>query len=478
MRLSLDKFLYGAGKLSAFLLCFGSVAGAQIAVSVGVQEIYDDNVFLEDDLGAFTAEAREEIELLPPEQQELFELPERQNGEPDDAFITNLSLGLSGGSPVGKYLRLTFDATGGLVFFSGVDDQDRWSLDSLVELTPEEYVLPPWLFISASSVFQTDSFDVGVSEGALARQTTRHIAGLTTRASKELSKTIGSSLEYRLQQTNSLGQTTLNSAEDEENLPEFLEDDDDGSDFLSHTFALSISKQFSAKTQGRIGASLQLIEFSGSDSLDNDNFNDEIDRQIFGASANLTHAFSNSFSIYGGAGLSRTSFDEARQGIEVVNLDTAEGVAVTRTAGSDDTPTNLTFSAGFDYLPSQSLAIGAGINQSVGLNAQGAEVGVRTTNLTLTYIANNRLSFTAAGQHFETANDDQIDIDGLERLSSTLSASYNITPSLSISAGWSFTDQDSGQGEEVLDGLLFRSENYDSNRFFLSLNKGLVGLPL
>jgi len=464
--------------LLAVLNFFSTLAAAQIAVSVGVQEIYEDNVFLEDDIGAFTPEALEGIQQLPEEDQELFELPESQNGDPDDAFLTNLTLGISGGSPFSKYANLSFDATAGLIFFSGVDDQDRWSLDSLIELRPAEYVLPQWLDISANSAFQTDSFDSGIAEGSLARQTTRHIATLNVGTSHQLSKTVISALTYRLQQTSFIGETTFSDSEDEEDLSQLLDDDDDGADFLSHTFGISLSKQFAARTTGSIGTSLQLIEFSGGSSPDDEDFNDEIDRQLWSAEAGLVHSFSEKFSVNGRVGFSRTSFDEAREGRDVFALDVEEGLEVIATEGSDDTPTTLTFSAGLNYIPNSAIAFGAFANQSVGLNSEGAEVAVRTINLNLTYIASDRLAFTAGGQHFETANDEDFEVDGLERLSSTLSATYSLSPSLTVSAGWSFTDQSGTLSQDGLDGLLFRSEDYESNRFFLSINKGLVGLPL
>ena len=215
-----------------------NVALAQVALSFGAQEIYDDNIYLEDDNGAFTPETLAAFEALPPDQQALVRPPVNGDGDPDSDFITNLNIGLAGPVALSPHIQMGVDTTFGVLLFGSESDSNRLTLDSTIRIRPDETFLPQPFFVSFASSFSSGAADIAVADGTSARQSQSHSASMDLGVQDILlgEDTIFSS-SYQLERRDFLGAFFFNEENDitDGRLPNF---DEEGSDFFETSFRL------------------------------------------------------------------------------------------------------------------------------------------------------------------------------------------------------------------------------------------------
>ena len=129
-------------------------AAAQVAISTTVEEIYDDNIFLEDDEGI------PPLDMLTDEQaNEIRRRITRDNdGNPDEDFITHAVLGLSGALPIGMYLDTSAEAKVGTFIFSKESDESRLTLNTVLDVNVTDQIIPQPFGVSLRSEIHSGVF--------------------------------------------------------------------------------------------------------------------------------------------------------------------------------------------------------------------------------------------------------------------------------------------------------------------------------
>jgi hypothetical protein len=129
---------------------------AQVAVSVGVQQIYDNNIFLES-----TDKSTLDIlsETLTPEELGSLDL-RRIDGDPNDDFITFPYIGVSGPIEIFEHIKSAAELKAGVYVFANESYENRFILDSNVKVSLEETILPEPFYLDLLSTISSRSNDI------------------------------------------------------------------------------------------------------------------------------------------------------------------------------------------------------------------------------------------------------------------------------------------------------------------------------
>ena len=460
--------------LSLCFLIFTPSVQAQIAISLEVQQVYDDNIFLEDDIGMLSPESEAALAALPEEQRDAILNLEKQNGDPDSDFITLANIGLNGALNLGDVAQIGIDTGAGVAIFSDFDDENRFLLDSLIKLSLKEELLPRPFAFSVASEFRSGSNNIAVAEGSVARQTEQHTGSVSLGIlDYEIANQTSLGLGYQFNQVNFLGEFRFD--DDEIDLPPALDPDDQGSDYSSHNLNLEVNRPISQKAKAGIFVGLRKFNFSEVKSDDFEgNEEEDLDRLdwFFGLRGNMQISESVQFSASVGADFSK--FDEERMPRTVTVTDLS-GVTNNILVERDDEESSLSFGATLAYAPpGTGLTLSTGVDQRSGTDVDGERIISRGVSANASYIPVERFLVTLGGSFNEFDQGDSLS-DGTERFATTVALRYEISESMNVGAGWSYTNQESK--DDSTESFLFRSDDYESNKAFVNFNMGLVGLP-
>lgn len=437
-------------------------AHAQVVVTLGVETRYDDNIFLEDGEGLPEVSAMEG-ELMAPEGEDVVILEDfpQFDGEENDDFVTTVSLGLSTAKELNKYLKFDGSFEGGAVFFGDFDSQNRWLLDSLLKLSKQDGAISPNLGVSVSSQFQTGGNNVGVANGSAAQQSVQHIASLDLNYNYELSQRTSWDIGYTLSRVDFLG--SLRFSDDDDDIPsEEFDITEIGSDYFSHNFETGIKRDLSEATRVGLSAGLRRLSFTrlvGQPNEDEDN----LDRIDYYFGLNASHTISQHWTFLGDVGADFSSFDEDRENSdgEIADSDNA----------------SLFFATSLAYLDSRSSLRGnLGINQTAGQDIDGERIITRDLFANIGFSPFDKATLDLDALFTQFSVGDTLS-NSFDRYSLSASMGYQLIDNLKLTIGYSFVDQEAGDsGDRPVGAILSNINDYQSNRAFIGLSAGLVGI--
>lgn len=448
---------------------------AQVAITLGVQEVYDDNVFLENDRrrpAPLVLDDALEADIADGDLSVFYS--DQADGSPDDDFITNVFIAAATDVPQLKnYADINLDGRIGGLFFADYDDQNRITLDGTVSVLISDLIIPQPYYIEYRSALRSDSGDIGVAQGT------------ASRASETLDNTLSLGVrnwEVRRNTRFALGYTAAYHLF----LGEFLFSDKDdrrfeeeGSDYHSHTVHSSLEYDVSNTTavgvRGSAGVQL-FTDVERNDALtDFEDDEDQFNRTNGDAAFFVRYNPTAQLSLSGHAGIQLTSFHEDQEPRPETVIG-PEGLPEIILVERDDSETSFVFGGSANYIFEPGTALLLGLQQEVGTDIDGQRITTRSTyaNLTKGFGDRFRLDTGFTFVQFSTEEDLSRAID---RAEFSASASYQLTQSTALVLGYNYINQDSGD-DSLEEFLRFRSQEYEVNRVFLSLNVGLVGLPL
>lgn len=454
---------------------YNSNALAQIALSLGAQEVYDDNIFLEDDNGMLSAEVQAFLATLTESERAQFTTPNHTNGKPDSDFITNLRLGAAGALPLSPQFQTSLDTTVGILAFANQSDETRLTLDSTLKFSSQPSLVPKPFYIELWSVFSSAQQNIGLAQGSAARLTQTHSAALVLGLRNgRLNSDTSYNFSYKLQRKDFLGDFTFsNNSASNNSLVNFNQQ---GADYFSNRVDVSFNRLLSPKTQAQIFTFVDYLSFtdvSSQFSALNNSPNDQLDRINWSLGSQINYTLSNAFSINAGIGFDTSVFIDSPT-TSTVNLVSDTGELVTVQVARDDQQTSLALNTGIVYLPTPETSLKFALRQSGGTNIDGQRIVTRIISLNGSQLIGDKTTLRASGRFTQFNNGSSLSNSG-DRWELTLAGQFVLTEALTLSTGWNYSLQDA-PGEAV-DGFLFNSNSYNVNRVFIAINTGAVGLP-
>ena len=446
-----DHFL----SIIALLLVLPALGSAQVALTVGVEEIYDQNIYLENDNARLDLPA----DLDPADAEAL----KPYNGDPDDDFITNVYLAASGSIPLTKYLKTAAEGRLGTMFFADNSDEDRLTLDSLIDVTSEESLLPkPWFF-KLTSDFSSQSADISVSDGATAKQSESHLASLdlgVKRWQYSQQPALDLSLYYRFQRMDYLdifdfGDSALLN--------------EDGADYFSNGALNEFGYDYSETL--RFVWTSTADYYSYTSVTDDDEFSDidqdDLDRLAYDSRVGFKYQAREDLVLAANIGVEGAHYPD-RQSSEIITLD--DGIT-TVAADDDDDELSLAYDASASYLIDPTSSLNVLFEQTTGNNINGASISYRNLSAFLTKGLTDTLSLSTGGRFIQFDDGDTIS-DATDRYEATVALNYALTEALSLSAGWNYVNQNASDEDT---SSFVASDDYESHRAFLGISAGVIG---
>ncbi len=449
--------------LLTFFLTLSSVSEviAQVAVSVGVGEIYDDNIYLENDGGlppieelqnTFTPQQLEDVQKKP------------NNRDPDSSFITNPYIALSGAIPLSSYYSTSAEGRASAYIFSEESDNNRINFDTTLKFTANETLIPQPYSLSVASYLRSVSDSVSAGEGSAARQVQLHEANLTTGLNQPglFHKTEGS-LYYSFSRIDYLG--ALGSSESDVTVEE------NGSDYFANGLVGTLTRNINDQLDIALTESVNVLTFTNAESNSSiEKTEDELDRIDWTSTVGPTYRVNDRLETKGNIGFSVLNYTEDPTPKTATILDD-DGNASTVLVETESSSTSLVFGASATYTPTDATAIDAGISQSRSTDVDGEDVLSRTIHLDVSHLLTDRLSTQLSGRFSQYDEGGEIsDPNDLYEIS--LSLKYALAEALSLSLGYNYAVQ---EGNDDVAAAVFSANEYEVNRVFVTVDMGLVG---
>jgi hypothetical protein len=463
------------------LLCWGASAvalgliadkaQAQVVISTGVQEVYDDNIFLEDDKGTpppFVLDSQ----LGTPGS--TFIPPKQVNGDPDDDFITNLYVGVSGPIPLSPHIKSAGEVKVGGLIFADNSNQDRMTLDSTLSFATEKTLLPDPYYVEVQNTVRSQASDITAADGTATRQaqTMETSLGFGVREVQLGAATKGA-LGYRFAYNNFLGDFTFSNA-DEENLGPY-EDRVKvrGSDYFTNSIDGTIDHDVTDKWKAGVFAGVHDYKFTHVESNDLEDRDASDQDRIEGTTGLKTsYQISEQVSAGASAGVNYSHLNTRPDDVSITIVD-EDGTTTTVERPGEQNDTAFIFGANLNYAPDPASLIRLAVDQGRNTDVDGTQIITRTASLDASKAIGDRVKLAAGGKYLQYNIGSSLS-NPTDRYEFTLSAQYSLTESLALNAGWNYVNQNVDENN-LSQRLLFASDDYESNRFFIGLTAGLVG---
>lgn len=446
---------------------------AQVILSGGVNETYDDNIFLETGDGTPPPIVLDS-QLANPTSSGT--VPEQVDGKKNSDFLTNVTLGASGAPHLMRGIQSTMGATVGGVFFADQTDYDQMTLNTDLTLRSQHELIPEPFYFNLGSQIRSQSNDSTIAQGTATRLTQVHYASLEAGAQNvTIAPSTTWGLGYRLAYTDYLGDFRFTDRADQNLGPYENRLTNQGSDYFVNGVNTTFDHNFSKQTTGGIGVALNDIIFTdvaGSNGLNNSA--SQLDRDELVPSARVNYQATKALSFNGSVGYNFTRYKEDRVPTTVFVTE-ADGTQTSfQQAGSKDQDSFL-FSAGSGYTldPGTNFFINA--NQSTSPDLNGNRLITRAVTLTGMKTLTDRLRGSLSGRYLQY-NAGQSLQNSNDRYEMTLALSYSITPSVALSSGWTYANQQLGSNS-LSQRAALSTEDYSVNRFFVGLSAGFLGIP-
>ncbi|MCB0325361.1 MAG: hypothetical protein KDD69_17380 [Bdellovibrionales bacterium] len=468
--------LIGAALLGFLVVPTAAVAQNATAITLGVQEIYDDNIFLENDRRRPAPLVQDDAleEDISDGDLSVF-YSDQADGDPDADLLTNVFLGAATTFPqVENYADIKLEGQVGGLFFADYSDQNRLTLDGTFNATVSELVIPRPFYFDLRSELSSHSDDISVAEGT------------GTRASETLDNAVSFGLrDWELGQRTRLGLNYTGAYH--LFLGEFLfsEKDDyryeeQGADYHTHTLGSSLEYDLSQTVlvgvKGSAGVQL-FTDVQRNDGLSKIPLEDEanFDRTNGDMDVYLKYNPTQQLFVSLSAGLQVTSFHNDPEPFEETIID-PKGNPQIILVERDDSEASLVYQGDVEYVFEPGAAALLGARQEVGTDIDGDRITVRSTYINLTKSFGDRFKLDGGVTFVQFSEENELS-ESVDRAEFSTSASYQLTQSTALTLGYNYITQDSSD-TELEENLRFRSRDYEVNRVFLALNVGFLGLPL
>lgn len=452
--------LIARGTAATAVLLFPCAAAAQVALSIGAQEVYDDNVFLEDD---------SEITIPEPQPgQPAIVVSEANDGDPNDDFITHTFLGASGAIPVYEGVKIGLELKGGAMFFANEDNEGRFTADSVLKIESQPVLLPDPFFFEIVSDLNSGSNDVSVAEGTAARQSQAHTVTFSTGVHNwEFAPRTDLATAYRFARHDFLGEWTFSDRDSENKVL-----DQDGSDYFSNGLSTGVTHHLTKELDLNLSADVAYLSFTSVQTNDVVEKNSsDLDRIEYNFGSGFAYVMSDSLDFSGKVGIDLTKYTDDPQVITFEVTD-ENGNTQVFTEEPDDSQASFAFNFGANYHFDKSSGLSATANQSASTDIDGDRLITRTFALNASQKVGDSVQFGAGGSFTQFNGGDSLS-GANDRFDVTASVKYALTEALALSVGWNYTNQ---SADPIAASPLVLSEDYEAHRFFVSVTAGLLGL--
>ncbi len=460
------------GAIILAALFFPAAASAQVVISVGIQEIYDDNIFLENDNGTPPPVVIDDqladptVDVTPPKE---------VNGDPDDDFITNPYVAFSGNPMISPHWKTAMEGKVGALIFGENSDETRMTVDTIFTIDSEKSILPDPYYAGSKVAIQSRSADITAAEGTATQQAQTLLADIHLGLRDiQLATDTKMGLGYLGTYNDFLGDFTFSNRDEEELGPYEDRVELNGSDYFTNGLDFTVDNDITEKWKAGLYTGFTVFTFTSVDTsdLEDDKDEDDSDRTEFVGGLRSTYQVSEQVSIGGSAGFNQSHLQNKPDDTFITILNPDGTTTQLATEGEQD-DTSFVFGANVNYAPDTASLLRLAIDQSRRTDIDGDRIITRTVTLDGSKAIGDRWRLAGGGRFLQFNIGDSLE-NPTDRFEVTLSAQYNLTESLALTAGWNYVNQDADDSN-LEENLLFSSEDYEGNRFFIGLSMGLVG---
>lgn len=460
----------GAAALALALGLTPPTASAQVAISVGVQEVYDDNIYLEDDGGVpppivIDDQITDPTFVLDP--------PKQVDGDPNEDFLTNLYVSLSGGIPISPHVKTSAEGKVGAIIFGRESEESRFTLDTFLRMQTEETLLPKPFSAALQSKIESRANDVTDAKGTATEQSQQHIGSFDFGATNvEVANKTHFGATYQFAYTSFLGDFVID--DNDSDLNEFEDRvSDEGSDYFTNTVNANLDYDVTNAWTAGLYTGYSIYSFThveSNDLIEADS--GELDRSEFVGGVKTGYQPSKEFVFNANAGFNLSTYKEDRdpQSVTVVN---ADGTTTQVLIEPDDDEIGMEFAVDGAWIPDPTRSITARVDQRFTTDIDGDRIFTRSVALNGMQMFGDRFRFNLGGLFLQYNIGDSLS-EPTQRFETTVAGSYALTQSISLNIGWNYTNQNADEANE-LDAVFLDSEDYESHRFFIGIDAGLVG---
>ncbi|MBP9837619.1 MAG: hypothetical protein KBC84_02795 [Proteobacteria bacterium] len=452
------------------ILTFINNVNAQTVVSVGVQEVYDDNIFLENG-DKITLPANSVDENGNP-----LVLPKQVDGEKQNDLITNAFIGASGAiSYLEPYAKASTEAKLGTLIFADETDQSRLTFDGYLNLSSDKKFIPDPYYITLNNSIRSQASDITAAEGTSAKQAQTYIASLGLGVSNiKLAENTKFAAGYTLSYNDFLGDFTFNN-NSEDDLGEFENRvKTRGSDYFLNAIDASVDHDITSKLSAGVYGNVNSYTYTKVETkfVEDDLEASDYDRDGFKTGVKSKYQISEQVFVDGSAGIDYNRFVNDPKGVTVLTLQGDGTVAPVEVVGEQD-DLAFVFNSSVNYAPDKSSAIKLAIDQSRRTDVDGDKLITRNISLDASRSFDDRLKGSVGGRFLQYNIGDSL-TNPTERYDLSASLQYALTEAIALVAGYNYTRQNADEQNRT-QNLLYDTNDYTGNRVFLGISGGLVG---
>lgn len=447
-------------------------AEAQVVLSGGVTETYDDNIFLEKGNG------------LPPvilqdsqagDPSLVLSAPTEADGKKNDDFLTDVHVGASGAPLLFRGVKSSMGATVGGIFFADQSDYDRATLNADLDLRSQKELIPEPFFVGVGTQIRSQSNNASVGQGTATRLSEVLYSNLdlgvrSVRVARDTTWGAG----YRFGYVNYLGDFTFKSNPNDNLGPLGDRFRNQGSDYITNTVSTAFDEQISKRFSATLGVALTdfVVTDANSSGVVNSTSND-LDRDELTPSLTGRYIISKDFTADGSVGYNMTRYQNDRSSVQAVVIN-PDGTQTVINEGRSNNSDSFIFTAGTSYSPDPGTALRLGVDQTTTPDVNGERLITRGVTFSGVETLTDRLRGSLSARYLQYGVGSNL-TNPTDRWEFTAALQYSITPSVSLNTGYQFADQ-SIEKNNLEQRAIFTTEDYQSNRIFLGLSAGFVGL--
>jgi len=453
------------------LLIQTRAASAQVVITAGAQEIYDDNIFLENDTGTPPPIVIDDS-LSDPNLN--IDPPKQADGDPDSDFITNVYLGFSGAVPLSEKIKTSAEGKVGVLIFADQSDETRFTVDTVLTADSDKTLIPEPFYVNSRVAIQSRSSDITAAEGTATKQAQTLVAALGLGARDiALAQDTKFGLGYTFAYNDFLGDFTLKNKDNEE-LGAFKNRvEPRGSDYFTNGVDATLDKILNPQWAAGLFAGVTNYTFTNVDSNDlASKDEDDLDRTDGTAGLKTSYQISEQVSAGASAAVNLSHLKNEPDPIFVTVIDdNGETTQVLKDQDSDQV--SLGYGANLNYAPEPLSLFRLAVDQSQQTDIDGDRIITRSVSLDASKAIGDRFKLGAGGRFLQFNVGDSI-TKPTERFEVTASIQYSLTENVALTAGWNYYNQRADE-DNLRERFLFASEDYEGNRVFVGISGGLVG---
>jgi hypothetical protein len=429
-----------------------SLAAAQVVYSVGTQEVYDSNIYQEDDRISENTPRTPDGALY-----------EELDGKRNDDIISNPYVSLASRLPLGSKIDASASLRLGAVAYSSNSDESRGTVDGLFTAAPAEGSLPEYILVRFTDTITSQAGGVGVAAGAATRQGQQNTASLQAGLNRyALTDRDAATNLFLVSRQDFLGQFLFTSNDDSRRI------DIEGVDSFTYGMTTRYDRMLSDSWTAFLSNNISYFDVTGgsSNNLNSNDLSSDLDRINDTPAVGATFVAGPKLQFTGQTGVDFSRFSTSPQNTEQQSAVT--GVTELR----DRSQSNFFYGATMAYTASERAVLAVNILQSAGTDIDGDRLMTRTFGANGSYAITDTLSGILSGQLSQFTLGDSL-AKPTERYEAVASLRYGLTDAIALSLGYSYVVQDRPQEATA---VFFSGGDFEGHRAFVSLDTGFVGL--